>query len=101
MMMALAFLSRDPFLVALRRLLSRPKRSATEQAARLLSLPSLRSAILGRGQRSIVNMFGPPRAASGGQRPVWYYPVHPAERLAMAICFDDQRAASVEFFHAP
>jgi hypothetical protein len=104
MIMALFVLGREPLLVALRRLLIRPKRSPTEQAARMLSLPSLRAAILGRGKQSLVNMFGPPQAAAHGgqgQRPVWYYPVHPQEHLAMAISFEDERAVHVEFFHAP
>ena len=101
MIMALAILSRGPIWVAVRRLLSRPRRSPAEQAARLLSLPSLRSAIVGRGQRAVFDMFGPPQAAAGGLPPVWYYPIHATDRLAMAISFDDDRAVDVEFFHTP
>lgn len=101
MMMALAFLAREPFLICIRRMFSRPRRSAAEQAARLLSLPSLRSAIIGRSKRYITDLFGPPPTAADGQCPVWYYPISAHDRMAMAICFHDGRAAIVEFFHAP
>jgi hypothetical protein len=102
MLMALAFLAREPFLICIRRVFWRPRRStATERAARLLSLPSLRAAILGHGQQYIADMFGPPPTASEGQCPVWYYPISAIDRMAMSISFHDGRAAIVEFFQAP
>jgi hypothetical protein len=101
MLMALAFLAREPLLICLRRLFVRPHRSAPEQAARMLSLPSLRTAILGHGKQYITDLFGPPPTKSGGPFPIWYYPLHAPEQLAMAISFVDERATSVEFFQSP
>jgi hypothetical protein len=101
MMMALIFLAREPLLICLRRLFVRPRRSATEQAARMLSLPSLRLAIVGHGKQYITDMFGPPPTTSGGACTIWYYPLHAPQQLAMAISFADERAVDVEFFHSP
>ncbi len=102
MMVALAVLAREPLLICLRRLFWKPrKNSATEQAARLLSLPSLRQAIVGRSRQSVTHLFGPPPTCTDGQCPVWYYPVSARDRLAMAISFHDGRAVIVEFFQAP
>jgi len=101
MMMALAFLAREPLMICLRRFFWRPRPSATEQIARLLSLPSLRNAIVGRSSQHITQMFGPPPTADQGRCPVWYYPVSATDRLAMAISFHDGQAAIVEFFQSP
>jgi hypothetical protein len=102
MMVALAVLAREPLLICVRRFFWRPSRpTAAEQAARLLSLPSLRAAIVGQSRQYIAHLFGPPSTATQGRYPVWYYPVSACDRLAMAISFHDNRAAIVEFFQAP
>jgi hypothetical protein len=73
----------------------RPRRSGS------LSLPSLRAALLGHGKQQVAAMLGLPRAVAEGPFAIWYYPLHSADRLAMAVSFDHDRVASVEFFHAP
>ncbi len=101
MIMAIAVLGREPLLTCFRRMFRRPRRSATERAAQLLSPLSLRNAILGHSTQYIAQLFGPPPTSTGGQCPVWYYPISVPDRLAMAISFHDQRAAIVEFFQSP
>ena len=75
-----------------RRLLARPKRSAADP-----SLEPLRAKVLGRSKHEVMTAFGPPPAATAGQRPTWYYPVSNTDKLAMAVSFVDDRAVAVEF----
>ena len=76
---------------------------------------SLHDAILGSTRHMIVATFGPPRTWLGSQRggapapgpssywnaTTWYYAFDSVTRSAMAIRFDDDRAAEVEFIHVP
>ncbi len=101
LMAGLALLAREPMLICLRRLLGKPRRSPAERAAQLLSLHSLRAAVIGRQRESIFRMFGPPLAVCDGKRTVWYYPITVRDRIAMAISFQEERAELVEFFHPP
>jgi len=91
-----------------RRRVIRVKRPAREQ-----SLPMLAQALLGSNRRTIVAVFGPPRAAcvsgpcAAGASPdfwhadTWYYPLPRAGALAMALAFDEDHASTVEFFQPP
>jgi hypothetical protein len=76
-------------------------------------LPRLARAIVGNTRGAVASVLGPPRIATfvgrGLERPatdyrdaeVWYYPLpEHAGRMGMAIRFEEQRAASVEFFGA-
>lgn len=102
MVLALAVLAREPVRICIRKFFrAGPRKSPAEQAARLLSLPSLQAAIIGHGKQYITDMFGPPPTTSPGQCPVWYYPVSTTDRMAMAISFHDGRAVIVEFFQSP
>ncbi len=65
------------------------------------SLDSLRFAMLGREKQQIHSMLGPPRALGHTRGTIWYYAVDNAQRVAMAILFDNERVREVEFFHAP
>jgi hypothetical protein len=64
-------------------------------------LDALRASVLGQGKRRVTALFGPPPAATSAPTDTWYYPVATAERTAMAISFEDDRAARVEFFRSP
>jgi len=68
---------------------------------RAMSLRSIQAAVVGLGRHEILRKLGAPRAASRGTTTIWYYPLHAGDRLAMAIAFDNERAASVEFIPAP
>ena len=64
-------------------------------------LDAVRASVLGLGRRRVTALFGPPPAATSAPTVTWYYPVPSAERTAMAVSFDGDRAVRVEFFRSP
>jgi hypothetical protein len=85
----------------LERLFARRRRGLLDDSPRHMSLDLLRQAILGNGKHEIVSALGPPPTTTAGTNETWYYPLRSHERLAMAISFNQGRAQTVEFFHAP
>ena len=66
-----------------------------------VDLDGLRASILGQGKRRVTARFGPPPAATSAPTVTWYYPIKSREPTAMAISFDGDAAAKVEFFRPP
>jgi hypothetical protein len=91
--------------------------TASARARRALKrrggLGGLRSAVIGSPMHAVLSVFGPPptttappRNAIGGrpaylQAEVWYYPLDPRRRRAMAVRFRDGLAHDVEFIRSP
>ena len=67
----------------------------------MAELEPVRAAVVGRSKRRVTALYGPPPAATSAPTVTWYYPVAGADRLAMAVSFDGDRATRVEFFRSP
>ena len=81
--------------------LGRSRRSARRPGADA-DLDALRQSILGQTRRRLTARFGPPPAATSAPTVTWYYAVPDAtDRTAMAVTFDGDAAASVEFVRSP
>ena len=74
-------------------------------------MPMLADAILGNSKCAVASVFGPPRTAvvtepttltpTYWDADTWYYPLPKADRLAVAIQFEDDYATGVQFLRGP
>lgn len=109
-MVSAVMLARAPFFEAL---LARfgPNKQRIKKPSQEKSLPMLASAILGSSRSTIQAVFGPPRSAViedvgvvvhpqqvYWQSDTWYYPLRRQGPMAIAINFQEDHAAKVEFF---
>lgn len=105
--------ARQPFFEAVRKRLGGGRRGGRKPSP-AQSLPMLASAIVGSTKATIEAVFGPPRSAAVAGVGVvvqsesafwaagtWYYPLPQHGAVALAIRFDDDLAAGVEFLAAP
>lgn len=77
------------------------------------SFDALSSAIVGTSKQMIHQVFGPPPAAATWdtihpardpgfwQATVWYYPLNPRQKIAMAIEFHNNNAISAQLIQPP
>lgn len=109
-MVSAVMLAKAPFFQSLLARLGPEKRRAKKPSPEK-SLGMLASAILGSNRSTIQAVFGPPRSAViegvgvvvhpqqvHWQSDTWYYPLRRQGPMALAINFQEDYAAKVEFF---
>ncbi len=64
-------------------------------------LEAVRASIVGLNPRRVTALYGPPPAATSAPTVTWYYRLPTADRTAMAVSFNGDRAVRVEFFTSP